>query len=153
MCMCLVASFASDSLEPQRVYYSSPGSLVHGDSPGKNTGVGCHTLLQGIFPTQGLNPGLLYYRSILYHLSHQGSPCIFHSEFNFSHPCMQLCVRIPVTASQPWLFLKLSGKFKNSDPCLFTLLIVSFVVQKILNLIRSHLFIFAFISSTLGGGS
>jgi len=37
---------------------SPPGSSVHGDSPGKNTGVGCHALLQGIFPTQGLNPGL-----------------------------------------------------------------------------------------------
>ena len=32
---------------------SPPGSSVHGDSPGKNTGVGCHALLQGIFPTQG----------------------------------------------------------------------------------------------------
>ena len=38
---------------------SLPGSSVRGDSPGKNTGVGCHFLLQGIFPTQGLNPGLL----------------------------------------------------------------------------------------------
>ena len=38
---------------------SSPGSSVHGDSPGKNTGVGCHTLLLGIFPTQGSNPHLL----------------------------------------------------------------------------------------------
>ena len=38
---------------------SPPGSSVHGDSPGKNTGVGCHVLLQGIFPAQGLNPGLL----------------------------------------------------------------------------------------------
>ena len=37
---------------------SMPGSSVHGDSPGKNTGVGCHFLLQGIFPTQGSNPGL-----------------------------------------------------------------------------------------------
>ena len=37
---------------------SPPGSSVHGDSPGKNTGVGCHVLLQGIFLTQGLNPGL-----------------------------------------------------------------------------------------------
>ena len=37
---------------------SPPGSSVHGDSPGKNTGVDCHALLQGIFPTQGLNPGL-----------------------------------------------------------------------------------------------
>ena len=38
---------------------SSSGSSVHGDSPGKKTGMGCHALLQGIFPTQGLNPGLL----------------------------------------------------------------------------------------------
>ena len=38
---------------------SLPGSSVHGDSPGKNTGVGCHALLQGIFLTQGLNPHLL----------------------------------------------------------------------------------------------
>ena len=37
---------------------SPPGSSLHGDSPDKNTGVGSHSLLQGIFPTQGLNPGL-----------------------------------------------------------------------------------------------
>ena len=49
-----------------------PDSSVHGDSPGKNTGVGCHALLQGIFPTQGLNPGLLHSKWILYHLSLQG---------------------------------------------------------------------------------
>ena len=47
-----------------------PGSSVHGDSPGKNTGVGCHALLQGIFPTQGLNPVLPHCRQILCHLSH-----------------------------------------------------------------------------------
>ena len=34
---------------------SPPGSSVHGDSPGNNTGVGCHALLQGLFPTQGLS--------------------------------------------------------------------------------------------------
>ena len=44
------------------------------NSPGKNTGVGSHFLLQGNFPTQGLNLDLLLYRQILYHLSHQGSP-------------------------------------------------------------------------------
>ena len=43
--------------------------------------------------------------------------------------------------------------FSHSEGCLFTLLVVSFVVQKLLSLIRSHLFIFAFISITLGGGS
>ena len=37
---------------------SPPGSSVHGDSPGKDTGVDCHAILQGIFPTQGSNPGL-----------------------------------------------------------------------------------------------
>ena len=39
--------------------YSPPGSSVHGDSPGKDTGVGCHALLKGIFPTQGLNSHFL----------------------------------------------------------------------------------------------
>ena len=43
--------------------------------------------------------------------------------------------------------------FSHSEGCLFTLLIVSFVVEKLLILIKSHLFIFAFISNTLGGGS
>ena len=38
---------------------------------GKNPRVGCHSLLQGIFPTQGSNPGLLHHRQFLYHLSHQ----------------------------------------------------------------------------------
>ena len=40
------------------------------NSSGKNTAVGCHALLQGIFPTQGLNPGLPHCRQILYHLNH-----------------------------------------------------------------------------------
>ena len=53
---------------------SPPGSSVYGDSPGKNTGVGCPALLQGIFPTQGSNPGLPHCRWILYHLSHQENP-------------------------------------------------------------------------------
>ena len=44
--------------------YSLPGSSVHGDSPGKNTGVGWHALRQGIFPTQGSNPGLPNCRQI-----------------------------------------------------------------------------------------
>ena len=53
---------------------SPPGSSVHGKSSGKNTEVGCHALLQGIFSTQGSNPDLLHCRRILYCLSHQGSP-------------------------------------------------------------------------------
>ena len=53
---------------------SPPGSSVPGDTPGKNTGVGLHSLLQGLLLTQGLNTRLLHCRQILYFLSHQGSP-------------------------------------------------------------------------------
>ena len=53
--------------------YSPPGSSVHGDSSGKNTGVGCHSLLQGIFLTQESNPGLPHCRQLLDCLSQQGS--------------------------------------------------------------------------------
>ena len=51
-------------------------------SPGKNTGVGGHSFLRGIFSTQGSNPGPLHYRQILYHLSHQGSPLAISSLVN-----------------------------------------------------------------------
>ena len=67
----------SDSLGPMNC--SPPGSSVHGDSLCKNTGVGCHAFLQGIFPTQGLNPGLPHCRWILYHLSHQGGDDKLHN--------------------------------------------------------------------------
>ena len=55
---------------------SPPGSFVHRDSPGKNTGVGCHALLQGIFKTQGSNLHLPHCRRILNHLNHWGSPYV-----------------------------------------------------------------------------
>ena len=60
-------SVVSDSLQPHGLY--NPWN-----SPGQNTGVGSLSLLQGIFPTQGLNPGLLHCRKILYQLGHKGSP-------------------------------------------------------------------------------
>ena len=46
------------------------------EAPGQNTGLGSRSLLQGIFPTLGSNPGLPHWRRILYQLSHQGSPGI-----------------------------------------------------------------------------
>ena len=64
---------------------SPPGSCPW-DFPGKSTGVGCHFLLQGIFVTQGSNPGLLHYRQILYSLSHRGSPLSYKSCFG-EHRC------------------------------------------------------------------
>ena len=67
-----ICSIVSNSLWPHGL---QPARLLcPWDSPGKNTGVGCHALLQGNFPTQGSNPGLLHCRWILHWLSHQGSP-------------------------------------------------------------------------------
>ena len=64
------SSVMSDSL---RSHGLQPGRLLCPQgSSGKNPGVGCHSLLQRIFPTQGLNPGLLHCRQILYRLSHPG---------------------------------------------------------------------------------
>ena len=71
LCAGLRHSVVSDSLQSHGL---QPASLLcPWDSPGKNTGVGIHSLLQGIFPAQGSNLGLLHCRQILNHLSHQGS--------------------------------------------------------------------------------
>ena len=61
----LVRSVVSDSVTSWTI--ARHGILCPWHSPGKNTGVGCHALLQGIFPTQGSSPGLLRCRGILYH--------------------------------------------------------------------------------------
>ena len=67
--MIVKVKVTSDSLQPHGPY--SPWN-----SSGQNTGVGSLSLLQGIFPTQGLNPGLPHCRCILSQLSHKGSPRI-----------------------------------------------------------------------------
>ena len=83
-------SVKSNSLGPHGLY--SPWN-----SPGQNTGVGSLSLLQGIFPTQGSSPGLLYCRRILYQLSHKGSPrilewvaCPFSSGSSWPRNCTRV---------------------------------------------------------------
>ena len=69
-------SVMSDSLRPYGLYID-PWTILRiplRNSPGQNTGVGTLSLLQGIVPTQGSNPGLLHCRQILYQRSHKGSP-------------------------------------------------------------------------------
>ena len=60
VCVCVLSCSVVSDCDPMEC--SPPGSSVHGDSPGKNTGMGCHVLLQGIFPTQGSNLGLPHCR-------------------------------------------------------------------------------------------
>ena len=81
--LCLVAQSCltlCDSMD-----HSPSGSSVQGEFLGKNTGVGCHALLQGIFSTQGSNPGFLHCRWIFYHLSHHIS-LKYWSGFPFPSP-------------------------------------------------------------------
>ena len=73
----------SNSLGPHGLW---PARLLcPWDFPGRNAGVGCPSLLQGIFQTQGSNLGLLHYRQILYHLSHLGNQYVV---------CMCVCVYV-----------------------------------------------------------
>ena len=70
--LCLVTQSCPTLCDPTDC--SPPGLLCPRDSPGKNTRVDCHFLLQGFFLIQGLNPGLLHSRQILYHLSYRAVP-------------------------------------------------------------------------------
>ena len=87
------------------------------DFPGKNAGVGCLSLLQGIFPTQGLNPGLQHCRQILYCLSHQGSPVLLLLLLShFSH--VRLCATPETEAHQAPLSMGFSRQEHWSGlPC------------------------------------
>ena len=74
---CVSRSVVPDSLRPRGLQPTR--LLCVYDSPGKDTGVGCH-LLHGIFPTQGSNRGLRHGRQIVYPLSYEGSPVFAESE-------------------------------------------------------------------------
>ena len=71
-------SVMSDSLQPHGLY--SPWN-----SPDQHTGVGSLSLLQGLFPTQGSNPGLPHCRWILYQPSHKGSPKVKVTQLCLTH--------------------------------------------------------------------
>ena len=118
----------SDSLWPHGLY--SPWN-----SPGQNTRVGRHSLLQGNFPMQGLNPGLPHCRQILYQMSHQGSSewvkgmdkcagdpdfhshCTTHNHMTISSSVAQSCPALfdpmdsarqaSLSITNPWSLLKL----------------------------------------------
>ena len=66
----------SGQADPQSHRSQAPPSILNVKAKSLSTGVGCHFLLQAIFPTQGSNPGLPHCRQTLYRLSHQGSPSI-----------------------------------------------------------------------------
>ena len=88
LCAVLSCSLVFDSWQPLGL---QPGRLLcPWDSPGRNTGVGRHALLKGIFQNQGSNSDLPHCRWILYRLSHQGSPRILEK------------VAYPFSRESPW---------------------------------------------------
>ena len=113
----------SNSVQP---YALQPTRLLcPWDSPGKSTGMGCHFLLQGIFPTQGSNPGLPHCRQTLYHLSHQGSPflgllsynlttitlcpfktlSVFQTKFRLLNLIQDPLIWFPLSSVDPYIFM------------------------------------------------
>ena len=70
---------------------SPPGFSVQGIFPGKNTGLGCHFLLQGIFPTQGSNPRLLHWQADSITLSHLSSPYTWIHMLNLTNGTILKC--------------------------------------------------------------
>ena len=88
-------SVVSDSLRPLGLY--SPWN-----SPGQITGVGSLSLLQGIFPTQGSNPGLPHCKQILYELSYQGRKAIWSQAFNLLGANIIFFLKMRVSSVQQW---------------------------------------------------
>ena len=120
--VCAVRSLSVVSSSCYSMDCSPPGFSVPEASPGKNTGVTCHPLLQGIFPTQGSNSGPLHCRQILYQLSHKGSPgrlnggMVLHDKIEIvSHSVMSDSVT-------PWTIQSLNSPGQNTGVGSFSLL-------------------------------
>ena len=98
-CAVLGTSVESNFVIPWTVACQAPLSM---DSPGKNTRVGCHALLQGIFSTQGSNPGLPHCRWILYQLSNEGNPRTLEwVAYPFSRGRIAACKKFWMSALMP----------------------------------------------------
>ena len=106
-------------------------SSVHGDSPGKNTGLGCHAFLQGTFPTQGSNPGLPHCRQFLYHLSHQRSPKKSKMDVNGGGALPSAQLWVITNFAYFGLKIFLIAAFQTCIPTHFTF--TAFLVQKALS--------------------
>ena len=119
--MCLITQSCPTLCDPMDCCL--PGSSVHADSLGRNTGVGCHALLQGILTTQGLNYVSCIGRQVLYCLSHQGwtshgdvqlMRCDLqdseHSGEDINSPLLAVLWAMPVASPRKvWIYVKQEG--------------------------------------------
>ena len=113
VCVCLVVQLCLTLCDRMNC---SLGSFVHGDSPGMNTGVGCHALLQGIFPTQGSNPSplrLLHWHTDSLPLAPPGKPVprIHTSNYNELH-----CEKDMHSRASCYMTCSCQSRLSNNDP-------------------------------------
>ena len=101
--LCMLSRFSHVLLcEPMSIAYQAPLSMKLSR---KKYWMGCHSLLLGIFPTQGSDLDLLDYRQILHHLSHQGSPV-------YVYVCMYICrhththIHTSISVSKLWFWIQ-----------------------------------------------
>ena len=116
-------SVMSDSLQPHGLWPSR--LLCSWDSPGKNTGVDSHSLLQGIFPTQGSNPDLPHCSQIPYYLSHQASPSVNKTDVQRICPIMLKLHYYTFWRSYPKLPLLLSLILSICEEVTVTLVLIN----------------------------
>ena len=114
---CVSHSVMSDSSQP----HEEPTRLFcPWDFPGKNTGVGSHFLLQGIFLTQRSNLGLLHCRRIFYHLSYQRSPMSLRlGAKSYQKTWLRLRTLGHMLSSQHCESLETGIRHMDNEPCLF----------------------------------
>ena len=142
-CVRLSHSVMSKSLPPMDC--SPPGFSIHGDSPGKNTGVGCHAHLQGIFSTKKSNPlaintsSLVKFLKIFEFLKNQ---VVFFS-LNFNNP-------LYILDSSPLSDVSFANIFSQSISFLLIFLKLFFTQQKFLILMNSNLSIISFMDHVFG---
>ena len=96
---------------PWSIAHQAPLSMGF---PCKNIGVGCHFLLQGIFPTLGLNPGLLHCRKTLYRLSHKGSS---YTVIEYKLNAHKQCLRPRLACLENFLITTLQEYFPSANEC------------------------------------
>ena len=123
---------------------SPPGSSVHGDSPCKNTGVGCHAIhLQGIFSTQGSNLDVLHYRQILYRLRGTSHPWngtgvswiawgFFTSWASKESPTFTYNPTFtiqPMNSTPGYLLKRNENKFLCKNVCIISMVVLSIVAK------------------------
>ena len=135
ICMCLYMCLKSLQLCMtlcNTVDFNSPGSSVHGGSPGENTGMGCHVLLQGIFPTQGSNLhlwGLLHWEGSSLPLAPPGRP------INTGFPAASAVKNRPAVQEpqEAWVLIPASGRSPgrgHGNPLQYSCLDREFRVQR-----------------------